>query len=243
MSDKDHQFVVVGCGYCAGCFIVDLSTRWALLTQLIRTQPTTTDAAMGMPDLIAALALFSVVPDAGCDPDFEHLAGAVDDRAHRVVGHTDCQRCGVRQAFGHALQLRAASGQTDAVFDHLARGLQRQVADDFVNGFDDYFKRLLYGFDDVVAADAEAHRFACQEVGPLGQEQPFAFVVPRRADHPDDPFGFIREEQYAIAKGDHLRDAMAEVAAGGPDGGGGDQRARTDDGDVGHPVADVHEHL
>src|SRR5262249_28757493 len=182
----------------------DLSERWILMTQLIGTQPTTTDAVMGKPDPIAALALFSIVPDPGCDPDFEHLAGAIDDGAHRVVGHADCQRCGVRQAFGHALQLRAASGQTDSVFNHLARGLKRQVADDLVDGFNDYIERLFDSFHDVVAADAEAHRFARQEVSPLSQEQSLAFIIPRRADSPDDPFGFILEEQHAVSKGDHL---------------------------------------
>src|SRR2546428_463130 len=67
----------------------------------------------------------SVVPDAGRDPDFEHLAGAVDDGAHRVVGHAESQRRGFRKAFREALQLRAAAGKAHAGFDHFARGFQR----------------------------------------------------------------------------------------------------------------------
>src|SRR5262249_24548276 len=55
----------------------------------------------------------SIVPDVSSDPDFEHLAGAVDDRSHRVVGHANGQGSGFRNAFGYALQMRAAAGQAD----------------------------------------------------------------------------------------------------------------------------------
>src|SRR6266568_2754093 len=170
------------------------------------------------------------------------LAGSQHDRLQGIVGYVDGQAGLLAQPVIYAAQQRAATGQCDSPVHDITGEFGRALVQCGPDGVDDHVERLFDGAANLLRGYLDGLRQAADQVPATDFDLRLSRCGKRRADRDLDVLGrpFAQHERVRLL--DEGDDGLVEFVTADADRLRGHYAAKWDNGDLGGPAADIHDH-
>src|SRR5580700_6168668 len=173
----------------------------------------------------------------------EHLTGAQNHAAQRIVGDGNGQAGFFADALVKIFQQRAAAGEHDAAITDVGGKFRRRTLEGDANRVHDGRNAFAEGLADFAVVNRDGFGHALDQVAALDFHGHGLVELVGGADFHFDLLGSALADQQVIFPLQIIHDSFVHLVAGHAHGTGVDDATQRDDGDVGGAAADVNHHI
>src|SRR3954468_2402135 len=192
--------------------------------------------------LLSVALLETEVTGAQLVHQLENAPSAACDAGERVIRYDDGQAGLFREQLVYVAQQCAATGEHDATFRNVGSKLGRSLLQRLLHGADDALQGFLQRFQNFVAVQGEAARYAFGKIASLHRQLTHLLTGIGRADFDLDALSRRLTDQDAVVPADVVHDRFVEAIATDARGVGIYDAVQGEDRDFRGTAADIQYH-